>query len=72
MLWSFRSFSEAEEFRLKRGEFYRSIGLDRKRGLTPPSPEISREEMEMFEEIVENPKLLRRVRRQFATKTCLR
>jgi hypothetical protein len=72
MLWSFRSFNEAVEFRLKREEFYRNIGLDRKRGLTPPSPKISREEMEMFEEIVEDPELLRRVRRQFAAKASLR
>jgi len=65
-LWSFQSFSEAEEFRLKRKELYRMIGLDKRRRLTRAFPEISRAEMELFEEIVGNPKLLRRVKNEFA------
>jgi len=64
--WSFPNFNEAEQFRLEREEFYRSIGLDHKRRLTSPVPEISREEIEMFEEILKNPELLRRVQHKFA------
>jgi hypothetical protein len=66
-LWSFQSFGEAEEFRLKREELYRMIGLDKKRRLTHAFPEISRAEMELFEEILGNPELLRKVRHQFTS-----
>ena len=65
-LWSFRSFSEAEEFRLKRREFYRMIGLETERGLSPASPKVSRSEMELFEAILGNPRLLRGIMHQFA------
>jgi len=64
--WSFPNFNEAEQFCHEREEFYRSIGLDRKRRLTLPVPEISREEIEMFKEILGNPELLRRVQHKFA------
>ena len=63
--WKFRSFSEAEEFRVKRSEFYRTIGLSKRRRLTAPRPKISRAEMELFQEIVSNPRLLRRAKDQF-------
>jgi hypothetical protein len=65
-LWSFRSFSEAEEFRLKRKEFYRMIGLVKERGLTPASPKISRSEMELFETIIGSRQLLRGIMHEFA------
>ena len=64
--WKFRSFSEAEEFHLKRSEFYKTIGLSKRRRLTPPLPKISRAEMDLFQQIMENPKLLRRAKDQFA------
>jgi len=64
--WKFSSFSEAEAFRFKRSEFYRTIGLSKKRRLTAPLPKISRAEMDLFQEIVENPKLLRHAKDQFA------
>jgi len=63
--WSFPSFSEAEVFRSKRMEFYRTIGLDKKRHFTPALPRISAGEMELFERIIENPKWMRRIRHQF-------
>ena len=65
--WSFRSFSEAEEFRFKRAEFYRVIGLDKKRLLAAASPDISNVEMELFEMIVTNPDWLNRIMRKFVT-----
>ena len=64
-LWSFQSFSEAEEFRLKRKEFYRIIGLEKKRVLAPALPSISRAEMELFERILTTPEWLNRIMRQF-------
>ena len=65
--WSFRSFSEAEEFRFKRKEFYRIIGLEKKRALAPALPEISETEMELFERILENPEWLSRIMHQFVS-----
>jgi hypothetical protein len=63
--WSFPSFNEAEIFRAERLEFYRTIGLDKKRHLTPALPKISAGEMELFERIIENPEWMRRIRYQF-------
>jgi len=63
--WSFPSFTDAELFRVKRVEFYRTIGLDKKRHFTPALPRISDREMELFEKIIENPELMRRIRNQF-------
>jgi hypothetical protein len=65
-LWSFRSFSEAEEFRFRRKEFYRIIGLEQERILSPALPDISQAEMELFERIVANPEWLSLIMRQFA------
>jgi len=65
--WSFRSFNEADEFRFKREEFYRTIGLDKKRVLAAASPDISNVEMELFERIVTNPDWLNRIMRKFVT-----
>lgn len=64
-LWSFQSFSEAEEFRFKRQEFYRIIGLEKKRVLGAALPNISRAEMEIFERILANPKWLSRIMHQY-------
>ena len=66
-LWSFQSFSEAEEFRLKRKEFYRIIGLEKKWVLAPALPNISRAEMELFERIIEKPEWLSRIMHQFVS-----
>jgi len=64
-LWSFRSFSEAEEFRFKRKEFYEILGLEKKRVLAEPLPAISQPEMELFERILANPEWLSLIMRQF-------
>jgi hypothetical protein len=63
--WSFPNFNEAEVFRSERMEFYRTVGLDKKRHLTPALPRISDGEMELFERIIENPEWMRRIRHQF-------
>jgi len=65
--WKFESFSEAEKFYEKRSEFYQMMGLDRKHALSLPIPKITREEMELFEDILKNPQLLRRVKQHFET-----
>lgn len=54
-LWSFPSFNDAEAFRIKREEFYRTIGLEKKRAFTQAMPKISDAEIELFQRIVENP-----------------
>jgi hypothetical protein len=64
-LWSFPSFSDAEVFRVKRGEFYRTIGLEKKRTFTPALPRISDAEMELFERIIENPDWMSLIMHQF-------
>jgi len=64
-LWSFPSFSDAEVFRLKREEFYRTIGFEKTRNLTMALPKISDAEMELFETIIQNPRLMRRIMHQF-------
>lgn len=64
-VWAFHSFIDAETFRLKRMEFYRTIGLEKKRHLTPSLPRISAAEMELFERIIQNPKWMGQIRRQF-------
>jgi hypothetical protein len=63
-LWSFPSFSDAEVFRLKREEFYRTVGFETTR-FTPPLPKISDAEMELFETIIKNPRLMRHIMHQF-------
>jgi hypothetical protein len=64
-LWRFQDFFEAEEFRRRREEFYRTIGLDKERGFTRALPEISKGEIDMFNEIIQNPDLLYHVMRIF-------
>ena len=64
--WSFRSFNEAEDFRAKRKEFYRMIGLEKVRALSSASPKISRPELELFKTILSNPKLLKGIMHHFA------
>ena len=66
-LWSFQSFREAEEFRFKRKEFYRIIGLEKKRVLAPALPDISETEMELFERILEDPEWLSQIMHQFVS-----
>ena len=63
--WRFQNYEEAEEFRKKRKELYRSIGLDRERTLTEPLPEISGGEFDLFMKILQTPELLDHVRRTF-------
>ena len=63
--WSFQNYGEAEEFRRKREEFYRVIGLDKKRALTDALPEIAREEIELLRKIIQSPQLLEQVKRSF-------
>ncbi|HUK28080.1 MAG TPA: hypothetical protein VLV31_06630 [Candidatus Acidoferrales bacterium] len=41
--------------------------MDRKHALSLPIPKITREEMELFEDILKNPQLLRRVKQHFET-----
>lgn len=64
-LWSFPSFGDAEVFRVKREEFYRTIGLDEKRGFTAALPKISDAEMKLFKRIIENPEWMSLIIRQF-------
>ena len=64
-LWTFSSFSDAEVFRVKREEFYRTIGLEKKRNFTPALPKISDTEMKLFERIIENPDWMSRIKHQF-------
>jgi hypothetical protein len=64
-MWSFPSFNDAEVFRLKREEFYRIIGLEKKRSFTPALPKISETEMQLFERIIENPEWMSRITHQF-------
>jgi len=66
-LWSFRSFSEAEEFRFKREEFYQIIGLEKKRVLAAALPDISQAEMQLFERILANPEWLSQIMHQFVS-----
>jgi hypothetical protein len=65
-LWSFQSFTDAETFRRNRQEFYRTIGLEKKRNFTPALPRISRAEMELFESIIESPEMMSHIMAQFA------
>jgi len=60
-VWSFPSFREADAFRQIREEFYRTIGLEGKRGFTPALPKISDAEMELFERIIQNPAWMNRI-----------
>ncbi len=64
--WNFSTFAEAEEFRRSREEFYRTIGLDKERSLTNPSPEVSKEEIELLERIMQDPKFLESVKRRWS------
>jgi len=64
-LWSFPSFTDAELFRVKREEFYRTICLEKKHAFSHALPQISGAEMELFERIIESPELMRRVMRGF-------
>jgi hypothetical protein len=63
--WSFPSFTDAETFRLRRKEFYRTIGFDKKRNFTLALPKISDAEMKLFEGIINNPEWMSHIRRQF-------
>ena len=63
--WTFPTFAEADDFRRNRQEFYRSIGLDKERSLTTPSPEVSQEEIEMLEKIMNDPELLESIKRRW-------
>jgi len=60
-MWNFTSFTEAETFRHRRQEFYRTIGLEKKRDLTKALPKISDAEMELFEKIIQNPEWMSRI-----------
>ena len=64
-LWSFPSFSDAEVFRVKREEFYRTLGLQKKRAFTAALPKISEAEMELFKRIIENPEWMNLIIHQF-------
>jgi hypothetical protein len=61
--WTFPTFAEAEHFRLNRQELYKSIGLDQERSFTTPSPEVSQEEIELLEKIINDPELLESIKR---------
>jgi len=63
--WTFPTFAEAEHFRLNRQEFYKSIGLDQERSFTTPSPEVSQEEIELLEKIINDPELLESIKRRW-------
>jgi len=63
-LWSFPSFNAAEIFRVKRKEFYRTIGLEKERAFSPALPKISEAEMELFERIIENPEWMNLIMQQ--------
>jgi hypothetical protein len=64
-LWKFPSFTDAQVFRRERVEFYRTIGFEKKRHFTPALPRISDAEMELFESIIQNPELMRRIKHRF-------
>jgi ABC-type glutathione transport system ATPase component len=63
--WRFQTYSEAEEFRKRRQEFYRLVGLDEERTLTKPLPEVSGGELELVKKILQTPEFLDHVRRTF-------
>lgn len=67
--WTFPTFAEAEDFRRNRQELYKSIGLDKKRSFTTPSPEVSQEEIELLEKIMNDPKLLESIKRRWGNLT---
>jgi len=64
--WSFPSFNNAEVFRANREEFYRTIGLEKKRAFTPAIPKISEAEILLFQRIIENPEWMNLIIQQFA------
>jgi len=64
--WSFPSFKDAEVFRVKREEFYRTVGFEKKRHFTPALPRVSDAEMKLFERIIENPEWMSRIVHSFA------
>jgi hypothetical protein len=64
-LWRFPSFNDAEVFRNKREEFYRTIGLEKKRAFTRAMPKISDAEIELFQRIIENPEWMSLIIHQF-------
>jgi hypothetical protein len=64
-LWTFPSFNDAQVFRIKREEFYRTIGLEKKRAFTRAMPKISDAEIELFQKIVEDPEWMSLVIHQF-------
>ena len=63
--WNFSTFAEADDFRRNREEFYRSIGLDKERAFTKPSPEVSQEEIELLEKIMKDPEFLEGIKRRW-------
>jgi hypothetical protein len=63
--WTFPTFAEADAFRRNRQEFYKSIGLDKERTFTTPSPEVSQEEIELLEKIMNDPELLESIKRRW-------
>jgi len=63
--WTFPTFAEADDFRRNRQEFYKSIGLDKERSFTTPSPEVSQEEIELLEKIMNDPELLESIKRRW-------
>ena len=63
--WTFPTFAEADNFRQNRQEFYKSIGLDKERSFTTPSPEVSQEEIEVLEKIMNDPELLESIKRRW-------
>jgi len=63
--WTFPTFAEADDFLRKRREFYKSIGLDKERSFTTPSPEVSQEEIELLEKIMNDPELLESIKRRW-------
>jgi len=67
--WNFPTFTEAEEFRRNREEFYRTIGLDKERSFTNPAPEVSKEEIELLEIIMRDPEFLDSVKRRWGNLT---
>jgi hypothetical protein len=64
-VWFFQDFSEAQSFQQDREQFYNSIGLSDKRGVTKPSPEISESEFNMFTKIIDDEESLDHVMRVF-------
>jgi len=61
----FPTFAEADDFLRKRQEFYKSIGLDKERSFTTPSPEVSQAEIELLEKIMNDPELLESIKRRW-------